>query len=67
MRGRQVKHRQRSRAERLDLGERLSLKAVAHAPRRTDPDRSGIFDYWQQSGSEPARHRFIRIRAGHAI
>jgi hypothetical protein len=67
MRGGQIKHRQRTRAERLDLGERLPLESIAHAARRTDPDCTGIFDHRQQRGGEPAGHRFIRSRAGHAI
>jgi hypothetical protein len=67
MRGRQVEHRERTSAERLDLGKRFLLVSVAHAPRRADPDRARIFHHRQQRGGETAGHRFIGTGAGHAI
>ena len=48
MRRRQIEHRQRAGAQRLDFGERFLLVPVAHAAAGTDPDRAGFLDDRQQ-------------------
>ena len=40
MRSRQIQHRERARAERLDFGKWFLLDAVTDAPAGTDPNRA---------------------------
>jgi hypothetical protein len=43
MRGRQIEHRQRTGAKRLDFRKRLLLRAIAHTATGTHPNRTGFF------------------------
>ena len=47
MRGRQIEHRQRTGAKRLDFGKWFLLRAIAHATAGTDPNRTGFFHHRQ--------------------
>ena len=67
MRGRQIQHGQRTRAERFDFCERFPLGAVADTAAGTDPNRAGFLYHRQQSGCEPPRHGFIGFAARNAI
>ena len=67
MRGRQVEHRQRACAERLDFGERFLLRTVANAAAGTDPDRAGFLHHGQQGSRKTARHGFVGLAARDAV
>ena len=67
MRRRQIQHRQRAGAQRLDFGKRFLVGAVANAAAGTDPDRAGFLHHRQQSGRQPPRHGFIGLAARDAV
>jgi hypothetical protein len=67
MRSRQIEHRERTGAERLDLGEWFLLGTLADTAGGTNPNRAGVFHYRQQRGRQPARHGLIGFAARNAI
>jgi hypothetical protein len=67
MRRRQIQHRQRTRAQRLNFGERFLVRAVANATAGTDPDRAGFLHHRQQSRRQPPRHGFVSFPARDAV
>ena len=67
MRGRQIQHGQRARAEGLDFRERFLLGAVADAAAGTHPNRAGFLHHRQQCGGEPSGHGLIGFAARNAI
>jgi hypothetical protein len=67
MRCRQIQHRQRTRAQRFNFGERFLLRAVPDAAAGTYPNRAGFFDHRQQRSRQPTRHGFVGHSARYAI
>src|SRR6202011_892082 len=63
----QIQHRQRARAQRLDLGKWFLLGSVADAAAGTHPNRAGFLHHRQQSRREPPRHGFIDLAARNAV
>ena len=61
MRGRQIEHRQRAGAERLDFGERFLLVPVTDAARGTHPDGAGILHHRQQRSRQSPGHGFVGL------
>jgi hypothetical protein len=67
VRSRQIEHRERAGAERLDLGEWFLLGTLADAAGGTNPNRAGVFHHRQQRGRQPARHGLVGFAARNAI
>ena len=67
MRGRQIEHRQRAGAQRLDFGKRFLLGAVAQRPEEPTQIAPEFSTTGKKRGRKPAGHRFIGFGAGHAI
>ena len=65
--GGQIKHRQRTCAQGLDLRERFFLGAVPDATAGTHPNRTRFFHHRQQRSGQPPRHGFIEFSARNTI
>jgi hypothetical protein len=67
MRRRQIEHRQRTGAQRLNFGKRFLLRAIAHAAAGTHPNRARFLHHGQQGCCQTAGHRLIRRSARYSV
>ena len=63
MGSRQIDHRERTRAECLDIRELIVPGTVPDTTARSYPDRAGFFDNGKQSCGQTAGHRLVWLRA----
>ena len=67
MRGRQIQHGQRTRAQCFNFGERFLLRAVADAAAGTYPNRAGFLHHRQQRGRQSPCHGFVGFAPRYTI